>query len=401
MNPRILLLALGVFAIGTESFVVAGLLPTIAGDLGVSVAVAGQLITAFALVFALGAPLLAALTAAWPQRRLLVGALALFTAATILAALTPAFALLLAARMLAAMGAALYTPTALAAAANMVTPIRRGRALALVGAGTTAALVLGVPLGTWAGVLFSWRVTYGLVAGMGALATLSCLALLPDAPAPPVSLRARVAPLVQPRVALGLGVTMFGFLGWFAVHTYIAPLLRQVTHLEGAALSGMLLVYGLASVVGNFLGGYAADRWGSTRTIALSLTGLALALASLPLVAASIPRGIPAVAGTVVSLVAWGVAGWMLRSAQYMHLIALAPTSAAVLLALNASATWLGVAGGAALGGAVISVASPAALGWAGAACQVLALGVLFLGTRRTHPQPASALPVVVAADAR
>jgi MFS transporter, DHA1 family, inner membrane transport protein len=196
-------------------------------------------------------------------------------------------------------------------------------------------------------------------------------------------------------------VTMFGFLGWFAVHTYIAPLLQQVTHLESGALSGMLLVYGLASVVGNFLGGYAADRWGSTRTVALSLTGLALALASLPVVAASVPSGFLTKAGTVVSLVAWGVTGWMLRPAQYMHLIALAPTSAAMLLALNASATWLGVAGGAALGGAVISAASPVVLGWAGAACQVLALSVLFLGTRRAHSQTASALPVVVAADAR
>jgi predicted MFS family arabinose efflux permease len=391
MNPRILLLALGIFAIATEGFVIAGLLPTIAGDLGVAVAVAGQLITVFALTFALSAPLIASLTSTWPRRRLLIAGLAVFATANAIAALSPTFAVLLTARVLAAIGSALFTPTAVVAATTLAAPAQRGQAVAVVIAGSTFALVLGVPLGTWAGVQFGWRVTYGLVALLAALAALGCLAFLPQVSNPlRVNLRAWIGLVSQPRVGLGLGVTLLGLLGWFAVYIYIAPLLRQVTHLEGAAVGSMLLVYGLASIVGNLLGGYTADRWGPTRTVAFSLIGLAVTLAALPLLATS-------VAGAVAALIAWGVAGFMLGPAQQSRLIALAPTGAAVLVALNASATWLGIGGGAVLGGAVISAASPVLLGWVGAACQILALGLLYLGTHLAQPLPTgmpAAIPV-------
>lgn len=393
LNPRILLLALGIFAIATEGFVIAGLLPTIAGDMGVKVATAGQLITVFALTFALSAPLLASLTGAWSRRHLLITALAVFAAASGLAALAPTFGLLLATRMLAAVGSALYTPTAVTVATNLAGPAQRGRAIAFVIGGSTLALVLGVPLGTWAGIHFGWRTTYGLVALLAMLAALGCLAFLPHVPNPPrIDLRSRAALLVQPHIGLGLGVTVLGLLGWFTVYIYLAPLLRQVTHLAGTTVSSMLLVYGLASVGGNLLGGYTADRWGPTRTVAFSLAGLALALASLPLLSTS-------VAGAVAALLVWGVAGFMLGPAQQSRLMALAPTGAAVVVALNGSATWVGIGTGAVLGGAVINTASPALLGWVGAVCQMLALGLLYLDTHLNRPHPSSS--AVIGASAR
>ena len=394
MKPRILLLALGTFAVGTEGFALAGLLPTIAGDLHVPVAIAGQLVTAFALVFALGAPLLASLTRTWPRRRLLIGALALFSAASGVAALAPIFAILLVARMLAAVGAALFIPAAVTMATSLAAPARRGQALAIVSGGSTAALALGVPLGTWCGAQFGWRATYGLVTALSLLAALGCLLFLPAVAAPaPVGLRARRALAVQPRVVLTLGVTVLGLLGWFAVYSYIALILRQVTHVQGAALSGMLLAYGLASVVGNLLGGYAADRWGPARTVAASLCGLALALAAISLLATTIP-------GALAALVAFGVAGWMLAPAQNARLLALSPDGAAVLVALNSSAVHLGVAGGATLGSAVIGLAGPAMLGWVGAICPLLALGVLALGMYGPRRQSASVAPLPVAQQA-
>ncbi|MFC5661510.1 MFS transporter [Kitasatospora misakiensis] len=153
---RLLLLALGTFAVGTDTMVMAGILGPIADDLGVSVTAAGQLVTVFALGYALLAPPLAALTARWPRRRLLLTALAVFGAANALSALAPSYGTLLATRVLAAAGAALYTPTANAVATTLVTPERRGRALATVLGGMTVATALGVPLGTWIGRT-DWR----------------------------------------------------------------------------------------------------------------------------------------------------------------------------------------------------------------------------------------------------
>ena len=195
------MLALGTFALGIDSFVLAGILPAIAHELDVSVAVAGQLLTVFALFYALGSPTLAALTGAIPRKRLLITSLTVFTCANIVAALAPTYAVLVVARAIAACSAALYTPTAAAAASAMAPLEKRGRALALVTAGLTASLVLGVPLGAWIGGSLSWRATFWVVVALAALATVGIRTLLPEVGSPPnVPLRARIALLAQPRV---------------------------------------------------------------------------------------------------------------------------------------------------------------------------------------------------------
>ncbi|MDC7337413.1 MFS transporter [Streptomyces lydicus] len=145
MRLRLLLLALGTFAVGTDSMVMAGILGLVARDLDVSVPAAGQIVTVFALSYAVLAPVLATAAARWPRRRLLLTALTVFTVANALSAVAPTYPILLATRVLAAAGAALYTPTANAVATTLVPPERRGRALATVLGGMTVATALGVP----------------------------------------------------------------------------------------------------------------------------------------------------------------------------------------------------------------------------------------------------------------
>lgn len=378
MRLRILVLALGTFALGTDGFVIAGILPAVARDLAVPVVVTGQLITAFALTYAVGAPVLAALTSDLARKRLLVISLVCFAGANVLAALAPSFGVLMLARILAAASAGLYTPNASAAAVALAPAEQRGRALAVVTAGLSVATVLGVPLGTWIGATLSWRTTFWLIVVLGVLAALGVLALFPEIANPPaVPLRERFALLSQPRIVSALSLTMVALAGVFTVYTYVAPLLLHTTHLSGAEVSFMLLLFGLAGFTGNALGGQGADRWGPLRMLIPSVAIVAAALAILPLAATS-------VVGAGLILVVWGLAGWTFTPAQQYRLLALAPAQPGVILSLNASAIYLGIGLGSAVGGVVLHTGSFLLLGLTGGVWMAVALGMLLVSVRRS-----------------
>jgi DHA1 family putative efflux transporter-like MFS transporter len=171
-----------------------------------------------------------------------------------------------------------------------------------------------------------------------------------------------------------LGLTVLSLMGSFTVYTYLALLFQRITHLGGTGISALFLVFGAASVVGNVLGGYGADRWGPAGTMVMSLAIAGSALVVLPLAAISI-------LGAAAALIVWGTAVWMFTAPQQQRLLALAPESSAVILSLNASASYLGMGSGAAIGGLVLHVASVSALGWVGGVCELLALVVLLLST--------------------
>lgn len=306
MPVRLLLLALGTFAMGTDSMVVAGILGPIAADLGVSVPAAGQLVTVFALGYALLAPVLAALTARWPRRRLLLTALAVFSAANALSALAPGYGLLLATRVLAAAGAALYTPTANAVATTLVAPERRGRALATVLGGMTVATALGVPLGTWVG-RGDWRMTMWLVTALGVAALAGLALLLRDLPAPVAApgLRARLAPLGQRRVLGAAATTLAFFLAFQCVYIYLATAVSGATGGDADRLSLVLLTAGVMSVAGSWLGGRLVDRVGVRRVLLTGSTVAAGAFAALPWLGRSMPGAL--VYAAVVPLAGWAV----------------------------------------------------------------------------------------------
>lgn len=231
MRLRLLLLALGTFAIGTDSMVTGFyILGLVARDLDISVPAVSQMVTVFALSYAVLAPVLATVAARWPRRRVLLTALTVFTLANALSAVAPNYAVLLATRVLAAAGAALYTPTANAVATTLVPPERRGRALATVLGGMTVATALGVPLGTYLGRT-DWRLTMWLVVALGAAAFLGLTLLLRDLPAPTAApgLRTRLAPLRNRRVLAAASTTLVFFLAVNVVYIYLGTAVRPAT----------------------------------------------------------------------------------------------------------------------------------------------------------------------------
>ncbi|MFJ9606101.1 MFS transporter [Kitasatospora sp. NPDC101176] len=376
MPVRLLLLALGTFAVGTDSMVVAGILAPVAADLGVSVPAAGQLVTVFALGYALLAPVLATLTARWPRRRLLLTGLTVFGAANALSALAPTYDLLLATRVLAATGAALYTPTANAVATALVAPERRGRALATVLGGMTVATALGVPLGTWVGRT-DWRLTMWLVTALGAAALAGIALLLRDLPAPSaaVGLRARLAPLGRPRVLGAAATTLVFFLAFQCVYIYLSTAVAGATGGDAGRLSLVLLTAGVMSVAGSWLGGRLVDRVGVRRVLLAGSAAAAATFAALPWLGRSMP-------GALVYAVVVPLAGWAVSVALPHRLASIDPGSAPLLISLNSSALYLGTAAGGVAGSWAIAVLGGRWFPLAAAGLALVAAGVAAATTR-------------------
>jgi MFS transporter, DHA1 family, inner membrane transport protein len=380
VDLRLLVLALGTFAIGTGSFVFAGLLGDVAEDLSVSVGAAGQLITLYAIVYAVGSPVLVTLTGAVARRRLLIFSLAVFAGANVAAVVLSSFGPILASRIVAACAAAVFTPTTAVVAASLAAPENRGRALATVTGGLTIAFAFGIPLGTLVGEYFGWRAAFVLVGVLGAVALVGIAALLPviENP-PPVSLRDRMLAVEQPAVVAALALTAIGLGLGFVVFTYVDPLLGDLTGFGGRGISGMLLLFGLAPIGGNVLGGYGADRWGYGRSMTVIFVVVALSLLSFSLLTPLAGSSL-AVVGAGVALVTWSVAGWAITPFQQYRLIELAPRTQNIVLSLNASAIYLGQGVGAGIGALVILYGSPASLGWVAALCTAVGLVVLLFG---------------------
>ncbi len=388
MRLRLLVLALGTFAIGTGSFVFVGLLEGVANDLSVSVGTAGNLVTVFAVTYAAVSPVLVTLTGSVAPRKILFAAMAVFAAANAAAVFAPTFGLLLACRVLAACGAAVFTPTALAVAAGLAPPEERGRSISTITGGLTVSFVVGIPLGSIIGTYSGWRMTFVMVAVLGVVAMLGVRAL-PGVETPPVvGFRDRVDALRQPAVLAALGLTTLGLMGGFVVFTYVSPLLAEITGFGGAGVSGLLFLFGIAALLGNWLGGYGADHIGYARLMAAILALLSLSLLGFSLLVASSGTAL-AVPGTLAALALWGVAGFALNPLQQYRVSQLAPSTRNVALSLNASAIYLGQGIGAGLGALALGYGSLATLGWTGSLCALAALALLLLTSRTTRPDVA------------
>jgi predicted MFS family arabinose efflux permease len=379
-------LALAAFAIGTEGFVIAGLLPAIATDLSISVSAAGQLVTAYALTYAVGSPILAVTLNNIDRRTVLALALSTFIAGNLAAMVASNYGLLLASRMLMALGSGLCMPTALAVSVAVASPERRGRAVALVTSGLTVATVIGVPLGNLVGSLFGWRATFAMVALIGAVALVGLLLGLPRGlPRNTASLSERLAVARHSNVLIALVITILWALGGFTMFTYFAVPLRALGF-DASRISLALLVFGAAAAIGNMLGGLLADRLGTIVTAALGLTGMASALFLHSLVLKFLPgQAHYAILGPIFLQ---GLSGWAFYPAQVASIIRIDPKASMIALSLNASAMYLGFAIGGALGGAVLASWSPADLGWVGGLSVSAALLVHLARGWQARPKP-------------
>ncbi|ONI70856.1 MFS transporter [Actinosynnema sp. ALI-1.44] len=393
MSPRTYLLAAGAFAVGTSGYIVTGVLPAISRDLDVSPATAGQLVTAFALAYAIASPLLAAVTGRWERRRLLVIALLVSAVGNGLAAIAPTYELLLVARVISALGAAIYTPSATVVATTLNPPDHRGRAVAIVFGGLTFSLVLGVPAGNLLGGSLGYQGVFVLVAAVSLLGAVAVRVGIPTVAAPPtVKFRDRFTIAADRRVQYVLAITVLGCLAAMSVFTYIAPLLGEIADVHGTTISVLLVTYGVGAAIGNTVGGRLTDKFGSRRPLLVIMSVFVVILATLPLTAVS------AVSAGIVLFV-WGVFTWSFNPPIQNWLIELSPANSGLLLSLNASGIYLGVGLSGIFGGVVINTAGLGALPPIAAIVAAPALLCLLLANRasKRDRQPARTPELAIA----
>lgn len=277
-------LTAGAFGIGVTEFVIMGLLLEVSRELNVTIAAAGLLISGYALGVTIGAPILTALTSRWPRKHVLVGLMVIFVIGNAACALAPTYGWLMAARVLTALTHGTFFGVGAVVATELVSENKRASAISIMFTGLTVATVLGVPFGTWLGQHYGWRATFWAVTVVGLAALVVLAALVPqDRTKPEASdWRADLRAIGRRPVLLGLLTTVLGYAGVFAVFTYIAPLLTEVSGFADSAVSPILLVFGGGLVAGNLLGGRLADR-NLVRAILGTLTALTLALGLMSL----------------------------------------------------------------------------------------------------------------------
>lgn len=373
----LLALCLASFAAGTDNFVIAGVLPKMASDLDVSEAVAGQLITAFSLTYALSAPLVAVATARLPRRVVLLTALTVFALANVGAAIAPSYWMLLVMRIITAVAGASVMPAAFATAARMAPKDSMGRYLGVITFGQSIALVVGVPIGTALSGSFGWRSTMVFVAVLAVCVLVFLRLFLPPQPgAPALPLRRRLAPLGSRPVLVGLVGTVIGATGNFMTFSYVAPIADAVSHAGAGRLSVLVAIMGLASAVGAVVGGRLADSWGPGPTI---VAALSLQVASTLVLGFCGWRWPGAVSVLVLGLLlaGWGIFGGALTPPLQARLLSLAGDAGNEVVALNSSCLFLGISLSGALGGTVLASTGPASVPVAAGAISTLAIVVL------------------------
>lgn len=343
-------LTVGAFGIGVTEFVIMGLLLQVSSDLGVSVPLAGLLMTGYALGVFVGAPVLTILTRSLPRKTTLLVLMAIFTLGNLAAALSPSFGWLMTARIVTALAHGTFFGVGSVVATSLVAPERKASAIALMFTGLTLATLLGVPFGSWLGLAFGWRSTFWAVTGIGIVAFLVLAALVPadkERPVPgPLAEEFKV--LARPQVQLGLVMTVLGFGGIFAVFTFIQPILIELAGFSEAAVSPILLVFGGGLVVGNLLGGRWADR-----ALAPALIGT-IGLMAAVMFAATF--AFHAQVGAIIAAFALGAAAFATVAPLQMWVLQQAGGAGQGLASsLNIAAFNLGNAFGAWLGGAVIT----------------------------------------------
>ena len=276
-------LTIGAFGIGTTEFVIMGLLLQLAADLQVSVATAGLLISGYALGVFVGAPVLTASLSRVPRKTALLALMTIFTIGNLACALAPNYAVLMLARVITSLAHGTFFGVGAVVATSLVPPDRKAAALSTMFTGLTVATLLGVPAGSWLGLHFGWRSTFWAVCVVGLIA-MAIIAIFVSAKeagcGSRVSLREELKVLGRVHVLLGLGATVFGFAGVFAVFTYVQPLLTQVAGFAESRVSVILLVFGVGMVFGNVMGGRLTDR-APVRMLLGSLTVLAVVLVSM------------------------------------------------------------------------------------------------------------------------
>ncbi|WP_117232592.1 MFS transporter [Vibrio maerlii] len=378
MPLALLALTLSAFAIGTTEFVIVGLLPTMATDLGVSLPSAGLLVSLYALGVAIGAPVLTALTGNWKRKHVLLSVMALFVAGNLLAWQAPGYASLVTARILTGLAHGVFFSIGSTIATGLVAKEKAASAIAIMFTGLTVALVTGVPLGTYIGQHFGWQATFLTVSVLGLIALIGSALLVPSnlKQPPATKLSAQLKVLTQPRLLLVYAITALGYGGTFVAFTYLAPILQEVTGFGESAIGLIMLVYGVSVAFGNIWGGKMADKMGPVKALKVIFLGLAAVLVSFNFTAYN-----PIAA--VLTILVWGAFAFGNVPGLQVYVVKLAekyaPDAVDVASGLNIAAFNVGIALGSWGGGHIVAEAGVMNTPWIGAVIVVGALALTYL----------------------
>lgn len=370
MPLAVFVLGLTVFSLGTTEFMVAGLLPELSEEFGVSTSTAGLLISVFALGVVIGAPLVSSATTRIGRKQALIGLLLVFLVGETVAALAPSFEVLMAARVVTAVAHGAFFGIGAVVAAGLVPPDKRARAISIMFGGLTIATIAGVPMGTFLGQQLGWRATFAAVAVLGLIDLLGVWFLVPDqARDQDTQIRRELRAFRDLRLWLALATTMLSQAGLYTAYTYIAPLLTDRTGFDGSMVPLLLMLFGVGTLAGSLAGGWLADR-ALTPTLSLGLVALAAALGLFTLTSTSRPA-------MVATLLVFGVAAFVINPALQTRVMNQTEQTAPTLASTaNISAFNLGNALGPWLGGLGLSAGfGLLAPSWIGAILALAALG--------------------------
>lgn len=383
-------LTLSAFAIGTTEFVIVGLVPTIAQDLGVPLPSAGLLVSLYALGVAVGAPVLTALKGRWNRKWVLLSLMSLFIVGNVLAWMAPNYASLMTARILTGLAHGVFFSIGSTIATSLVSKEKEASAIAIMFTGLTVALVTGVPLGTFIGQTFGWRATFLTVAVLGAIALIGSALLVPKnlKQSKPATLSQQFEVITHPRLLLVYAMTAIGYGGSFTAFTYLTPILEDVTGFASGIVGVLLLVYGISVATGNIWGGKLADRHGPTSALYIIFGGLAATLFLLTFTAYN-PIAV------VITLLVWGAFAFGNVPGLQVYVVQLAerytPHSVDVASGLNIAAFNIGIAGGAWLGGHVVEDMGLMHTPWIGGLIVLSALVLTRIAATLDNREPATA----------
>jgi predicted MFS family arabinose efflux permease len=368
-------LTLSAFAIGTTEFVIVGLLPTVAADLGIGLPSAGLLVSLYALGVAIGAPVLTGLTGRLPRKALLLGLMALFTVGNLLAWQAPGYESLIAARVLTGLAHGVFFSIGSTIATGLVPKDKAASAIAVMFTGLTVALVTGVPLGTFIGQHFGWRETFLAVSALGVVAFVGSWIFVPGniRHTPPASLAQQARVLAEPRLLLVYAKTAIGYGGSFIPFTFLAPILTEVSGFSAGAVGWVMLVYGVSVALGNIWGGRLADRMGPIPALKIIFALLAAVLLVFNFAA-------PYQWLALVAVLMWGAVAFGNVPGLQVYVVKQAerftPQAVDVASGLNIAAFNLGIAGAAWAGGLIVTHLGLMHTPWIGALVVLVSLAL-------------------------